>query len=426
VTAAAIMAPLLEPLFGGEIPVRLRFWDGSECGTVGGPVLVVRHRRALRRLLWAEPELALAQAYVTGEIDVEGDLRQGLRELWRTARERDLRMVRPTPRLLARAAAGALRLGALGLRPPTPDTQAVLAGRLHSLQRDRQAISHHYDLSNEFYALILDPNMAYSCAYYRTPELTLEQAQEAKLHLICRKLGLDGLSDPEAHRHLDIGCGWGSLSLFAAQHYGVRVLGVTIAAEQKEFIDARIAERGLGHLVEIRLQDYREIDAAPGPLFDTATSIEMGEHVGQENYPVFVSQFLRLLKPGGRVVIQQMSRTARPGGGAFIESYIAPDMHMRPVGETVSLIERGGLEVREVQALREHYTRTIDAWYDTFEANWDRAVKLVGEQMCRVWRLYLVGSALTFEEARMGVDQILAVKPPLPRSLVPMWHGQLP
>jgi cyclopropane-fatty-acyl-phospholipid synthase len=250
--------------------------------------------------------------------------------------------------------------------------------------------------------------MAYSCAYFTSdePGYGLEDAQRDKLDLVCRKLGLDRARP--GHRHLDIGCGWGSLSLHAAQEYGVQVVGVTIAAEQKAFIDERVAQRGLEDRVEIRLQDYREV--ADGP-YDTISSIEMGEHVGERNYPVYAGKIHDLLRPGGRALVQQMSRTTRPGGGPFIEAFIAPDMHMRPVGRTVDLLEEAGLEVRDVHALREHYVRTVDAWYATFEDNWDAAVDLVGEEVARVWRLYLVGGALAFEEGRMGVDQILMVRP---------------
>ena len=402
--AAALVAAVAEPFFGGEIPVRLRMWDGSETGPAGGPVLVVKSRKALRRLLWAEPELALAQAYVTGELDVEGDLRDGLRQVWQTARERNLGAPKPTVKQILAGAGTAVRLGAIGPRPKAPVSQAQLKGRMHSLLRDRAAIHHHYDLSNDFYQLILDPKMAYSSGYWTSddPAYTLDDAQKDKLDLICRKLDMQ-----PGGRHLDVGCGWGSLSLHAAEHYGVNVVGVTLAAEQKAFIDARIKERGLEGKVEIRLQDYREVPDGP---FDTITSIEMGEHVGAENYPVFTKQLHDLVKPGGRVCIQQMSRRDRPGGGPFIEAFIAPDMYMRPLGETVALFEDADLEVRDVQALREHYVRTVDAWYDTFETNFAKAVEMVGEEVARVWRLYLVGGALSFEEGRMGVDQILSVR----------------
>lgn len=398
------LADVVSPFFAGELPIRVRAWDGSTAGPEDAPTVVVRHPNALRRLLFAPGELGLAQAYVTGEIEIEGDLLAAFRTVWRTARER-----RASPKLTPAAVAGALRtayrLGVFGRAPKAPVTQARLRGRLHTLRRDRAAISHHYDLSNDFYAAILDPQMAYSCAYFTSTatNYTLEDAQRDKLDLVCRKLGLT-----EGGRHLDIGCGWGSMSLHAAENYGVHVVGVTLSREQRDFVEARVRERGLQDQVEVRLQDYRDVDDGP---FDTVSSIEMGEHVGEANYPVFTEQIHRMLRPGGRMLIQQMSRKTKPGGGPFIESFIAPDMHMRPVGQTVALIEKAGLEVRDVHALREHYVWTVAAWYSTFEANWDKVVDMVGEETARVWRLYLVGGALAFEEGRMGVDQILAVKP---------------
>ena len=183
------------------------------------------------------------------------------------------------------------------------------------------------------------------------------------------------------------------------------VVGVTLSKEQRAFAEARAGDLP----IEFRLQDYRDVSDGP---YDAISTIEMGEHVGEGQYPVFAAQLHRLLKEEGRLLVQQMSRGATaPGGGAFIESYVAPDMHMRPVGDTVALIERAGLEVRDVHALREHYVRTVRVWLETLESRWDAVVALVGEPMARVWRLYLVGGSLTFEEGRMGVDQILAVKP---------------
>ena len=210
--------------------------------------------------------------------------------------------------------------------------------------------------------MILDPAMAYSCGYHETPDTTLEAAQRAKLDLVCRKLGLE-----PGMRMLDVGCGWGSLSLHAAEHFGAQVTGVTIAAEQKKFIDAGIAERGLEDRVEIRLQDYREVPERDH--FDA------------------------------------------------IGSLIAPDMHMRPVGETVAHLERGGLEVRDVHGLREHYVLTVAGWLERFEAHLPRLTELVGEEVVRVWRLYLVGGSMAFRDGRMGVDQILAVRPGAAHSL---------
>ena len=279
------------------------------------------------------------------------------------------------------------------------------AGRLHSRRRDRAAIAHHYDLSNDFYALILDESMAYSCAYWPSdaPSFTLADAQRAKLDLVCRKLGVE-----PGMRLLDVGCGWGSLSIHAAREFGAQVTGVTLSQQQLDFVRKRVADNGLHGQVDVRLQDYRDLDDGP---YDAIASIEMGEHVGAENYPMFTETLSHLLRPEGRVLVQQMSRRgAAPGGGPFIEAYIAPDMHMRPVGETVALIEDAGLEVRDVEALREHYVRTARAWLATLEARWDEIVDLVGVEMARVWRLYMVGGIVAFDEGRMGVDQILAVK----------------
>jgi cyclopropane-fatty-acyl-phospholipid synthase len=419
---AADLAALVTPLFGGELPFRLRAWDGSEAGPADTPVAILRSPDALRRLLWAPGELGLAQAYVTGELDVEGDLQTALQNVWATVRERGLTgqpLRRPTPRLVGNAARTALALGVIGRRLPAPASQAKLRGRLHTKLRDRSAISHHYDLSNDFYALVLDPRMAYSCAYWTSdaPDYTLADAQRDKFDLVCRKLGLQ-----PGQRLLDVGCGWGSLSLHAAEHYGVHVTGITLSREQQAFASRRAADEGLADRADIRLQDYRDVDDGP---YDAVVSLEMGEHVGQANYPTYAGQLFRQLKPEGRLVLQQMSRRgAHPGGGAFIESYIAPDMHMRPIGQTVDLLESAGFEVRDVHAMREHYVRTVDAWYATFEQRWDDVVALVGEEVARVWRLYLVGGALAFAEGRMGVDQILAVKPgPAGRSGLPATRG---
>ena len=223
-------------------------------------------------------------------------------------------------------------------------------------------------------------------------------------------------------RLLDVGCGWGSLSLHAAEHYGVQVTGVTIAAEQKAFIDARISERGLTDRVEIRLQDYREVERTG--VYDAVGSLEMGEHVGRRNYPAYAQVLHDAVMPGGRVLVQQMSRaggrSGHPGGGPFIEQFIAPDMHMRPVGETVALLERGGLEVRDVHGLREHYVRTVAGWLENFEANLPRLTALVGEEVVRVWRLYLVGGSMAFRDGRMGVDQILMVRPGARHTVPPV------
>lgn len=409
VPVADRLVGLVRTAVGVDPPVRIRGWDGSEAGPPGGPVLVVRSRRALRRLLWQPGELGLARAYVSGDVDVDGDLGEGLRQMWRLARLRPPGAAAPSVRGTAVAVLRVARLGGLGPPPPAPAAEARLSGRLHTRRRDRAAIAHHYDLSNDFYRLLLDDHMAYSSAYFTHQGQSLYDAQSAKLDLICRKLGVQ-----PGMRLLDVGCGWGSLILYAARNYGVHATGITLSAQQRDFVEARIAERGLSDRVEVRLQDYRDFGALPTSLaaFDAVGSVEMGEHVGQDRYSTYVGILLRALKPGGRLLLQQMSRRlgTAPGGGAFIEAYIAPDMHMRPLWQTLHYLQQAGFEIRGVEAMREHYVRTAEQWLHTLNSRFDEFVALQGSEIARVWRLYLAGGALAFEQGRMGVDQVLAVK----------------
>ena len=418
VNIAAGLLSLAEDTLCIRLPIRLRAWDGSEAGVDGAPVVVVRDKRALRHIMWSPGELGVARAYVTGYLDVEGDLAQGLSSMWsavRDARAADPDAAKPRlrPRVMARGALLALRTRAIGRRPPIPAAESQLTGDLHSRERDRAAIAHHYDLSNDFYELILDETMAYSSGFHASPEMTLVEAQRAKLDLICRKLGLE-----PGMRMLDIGSGWGSLTLHAAEHYGVHVTGVTLSSEQRDFVMKRATEKGLQDRVDVSLRHFRDLGGAgvTDGVIDAIASVEMGEHVGDDEYVVFTESIHRYLRPGGRVLIQQMSRSNdrpgdSPGGGPFIETYIAPDMHMKPLAKTIGLIHGAGLEIRDVQAMREHYPQTVAAWSRNLEDHWTTAVALVGEEMARVWRLYLAGGSLAFEENRMGVDQILAVKP---------------
>jgi cyclopropane-fatty-acyl-phospholipid synthase len=400
VRVAPELAGLMERLLGAKLPVGVRAWDGSRAGSPDGPCVVLNSRRALRHVLWQPGELGLARAYVTGELDVEGDLAEGLSRFWRLGREVSLK-----PRDWLEVARLAVRLGVIGPRPAPPVSEARLGGRLHTRGRDRAAIAHHYDLSNEFYEVLLDPHMAYSCAYWTSeePGYGLVDAQTDKLDLICRKLDLS-----PGMKLLDVGCGWGSLVIHAASQYGVHATGITLSEQQRDHVMKRVASAGLTDKVEVRLQDYREIT---GPAFDAVASIEMGEHVGEENYPTYAATLFRLLKPTGRLVLQQMSRGAvAPGGGAFIETYIAPDMTMRPIGATLGHLAAAGFEIRDVQAMREHYVWTCRAWADTLQKRWSDVVALVGVEQARVWRLYLAGGALAFAGNRMGVDQIVAVR----------------
>lgn len=405
------LADLVERLIGAPLPIRIRAWDGSESGPADSPVAIIRHRRALRRLLWNPGELGLARAFVAGELDVEGDIADGLSRFWKLARAQNLGALQLTAGDVLDAVKVVGKLRILGLRPKPPASEARLDGGLHTRRRDRAAISHHYDLSNEFYEFLLDPQMAYSCGYWTqgtSAGYGLAQAQTDKLDLICRKLDLK-----PGMRLLDVGCGWASLLIHAAENYGVTAVGVTLSAQQRAFGMARVASLGLDDRIEIRLQDYREIADQP---FDAISSIEMGEHVGQDNYPVYAAQLHKLLLPNGRLLLQQMSRGASggntaPGGGAFMESYVAPDMYMRPLGETLNFLEAAGLEVVDVHSLREHYVWTVRPWLDTLQDNKAEAIRLIGEEQYRVWLLYLAGAALAFEENRMGVHQMLMVRP---------------
>ncbi|MBO1415808.1 cyclopropane-fatty-acyl-phospholipid synthase family protein [Streptomyces sp. FH025] len=417
--AAALIDTALGRLLPGPLLFRLKAWDGSATGPEGAPVVVLRHPRAVRRLLWQPGEIGLAEAYAFGELDVEGDLKSALTQVRRAMAGR--RPAVPGPRAWPGLLATAGRLGALGVPPARSAGRAVVGGALHSRARDRAVISHHYDLSNDFYALLLGPAMAYSCAYYTRGQQDLQSAQETKFDLICRKLALEPGS-----RLLDVGCGWGALARHAARRFGARVTAVTLSEHQHRWATDSIAQAGVADLVDVQLRDYRDIESA---AYDAISCVEMGEHVGKDQYPAFAARLRTLLRSGGRLLVQQMSRgSTAPGGGAFIETYIAPDMHMRPVGQTVDLIEDAGLEVVHAEAMREHYARTIDAWHDTLRDRRAEFVSSVGRPTVRLWELYLAGSSLAFAEGRMGVDQILARRPGgQPSTVRPAdWYQDLP
>jgi len=398
--AADQLRPLFEAVVGRPIPLLIVLWDGSRTGDAHSPATVTfRTPQALRRILYAPGELGFARAYVTGEVEVEGDLHTALRTLSVASPELAIGW-----RTLARTARAALALGALGLPLPAPPEEARLRGRLHSIGRDRDAVSHHYDLSNDFYELILGPSMTYSCARFTDPSRSLEEAQAAKYELICNKLGLR-----PGMRLLDVGCGWGGMVIHAARHHDVEAVGVTISEAQHDYAVKRVAQAGLAGRVDVRRQDYREL---AGEQFDAISSIGMAEHVGRRELRAYFGVLTGLLRRGGRILNHAIST---PNGASydrrtFIARYVFPDGELPDVAEVVTGMQAHGLDVRDVEALREHYALTLQRWSANLEAAWDDACRLVGVQRARVWRLYLTGAAVGFEIADTGIHQVLGVK----------------
>jgi cyclopropane-fatty-acyl-phospholipid synthase len=385
---------------GGGLPgVRLQAFDGSKAGPADASIAIdIRSPRALNYLATGSGSLGLARAYVMGDLEVEGDLHTAMSSLsnlgfdssW-SARLRTLR-----------------ELGGVKLlrRPPRPDQEVRLRGRRHSKARDQAAIAHHYDVSNKFYSWILGPSMAYTCAVYPTAGSTLEQAQYAKHDLVARKLGLR-----PGMRLLDVGCGWGGMVLHAAQHYGVRALGVTLSRRQAEWGQKAIAEAGLSEIAEIRHLDYRDV---PEDQFDAISSIGLTEHIGRAQLPGYFQFLYDRLRPGGRLLNHCITRpnNLEPAirEKQFINRYIFPDGELHGVGHLIGQIHDTGFEVRHEENLREHYAMTLAAWSANLERHWARSVAEVGLARARVWKLYLVGSRVGFERDDIQLHQVLAVK----------------
>ncbi|MFF4984610.1 class I SAM-dependent methyltransferase [Streptomyces sp. NPDC001046] len=411
--AAQRLQGLFAQMLGAPLPVGIRAWDGSQAGPPGAPVLVVRNRRALRRLLFKPGELGLARAWVAGDLDIDGDLYTTLDLLaglvWERGEDaRTLAQALRDPEVRT-AVRGLVRLAGLPL-PPSPPPEEVRSPRrhLHTKHTDRRAVRHHYDVGNDFYEIVLGPSMVYSCAYWPAPDSTLEQAQHDKLELVCRKLGLK-----PGRRLLDVGCGWGSMAVHAAREHGASVVGVTLSQEQAAYARKRVAGEGLTDKVEIRVQDYRDVRDGP---YDAISSIGMAEHVGADRYLEYAADLYDLLAPGGRLLNHQIARRPQRDESAysvdsFIDSYVFPDGELQPLGVTVTQLERAGFEVRDVESIREHYALTLRRWVARLEADWQRAVRLGGPGRARVWRLYMAACALAFERNRIGVDQVLAVRP---------------
>jgi cyclopropane-fatty-acyl-phospholipid synthase len=392
------LGSLLTDLLGPDVPVRFLAYDGTDVGPRDAAATVTVHSpRALNRLALARGELGLARAYVAGDITIEGDIYEVL-----ALRKRfDASAITPTVALRMARIAG---IGNLRPLPPPPQEHRA-RGRRHSRSRDADAISHHYDVSNRFYRMVLGPSLTYSCAVFASPTDTLEAAQANKYDLVCTKLGLG-----PGMRLLDIGCGWGGMVLHAAQHYGVDAVGVTISQEQAELAKQRVADAGLGHRVEIRVQDYRDVD---DPHYDAISSIGMFEHVGMEGLAVYFEDARDLLTPEGRMLNHAISRTTtvqrpRTDPRGFINRYVFPDGELHEVGTVISTMQDTGFEVRHMESLREHYALTLRRWVSNLDTHWEEAVAEAGIGNARIWRLYMAGSAVMFEDHKIGVDQVLA------------------
>src|ERR1700733_15227276 len=369
------LAEVFEAIVGPDAPVEFQAYDGSTAGTPGSPVkMTVRSPIAVAYLAQAPGALGLARAYVSGHLDVDGDM---YTLLSRRSRTQEMNM-----------------------------SWAARVGRMHSKGRDANSISHHYDVSNRFYEWVLGPSMAYTCACYPTQDATLEEAQEYKFDLVARKIGLK-----PGMRLLDVGCGWGGMVMHAAREYGVKAIGVTLSAEQALWAQQAIKKAGLEDLAEVRHQDYRDV---PETDFDAISSIGITEHIGKANVPGYFAFLNGKLKTGGRMLNHCITRPDSTGPSiyrdGFINRYVFPDGELEGPGWLAGAMNDAGFEIRHEENLREHYSKTLMAWCDNLDAHWDEAVAEVGQGTARVWKLYMAGCILGFDRNVVQLHQILGVK----------------
>lgn len=417
------LAGIVDLLTDQPLPFRFTAYDGSSTGPEKAAVeLHLRSPRGATFMATAPGSLGMARAYVTGDLEVSGvhpgdpylllvDLLGGV--CWK----------RPDPVSLARVARS---LGIARLMPPPPPPQEVvpdwrraLEGLRHSRARDAHAIHHHYDVSNQFYEMVLGPSMTYTCAHYPSTDATLEQAQEHKHDVVARKLGLRS-----GMRLLDVGCGWGGLVRHAAKHYGVQAVGVTLSREQTVWAQTAIEREGLARVAEVRQLDYRDV---PETGFDAISSIGLTEHIGVRNYPAYFRFLYGKLRPGGRLLNHSITRSDnvhRPRVvGGFIDRYVFPDGELTGSGRIISQMQNVGWEIRHEENLREHYALTLTEWCRNLKGAWEDCVREVGEATAKVWGLYMAGSRLGFERNWVQLHQVLAVKPhPDGRSDYPLHH----
>jgi cyclopropane-fatty-acyl-phospholipid synthase len=401
------LAEVFEAIAGPDAPVEFQAYDGSTAGVPGSPVkMTVRSPIAVSYLAQAPGALGLARAYVSGHLDVDGDMYTLLSRL---SRAQEMNMSWADRVKLLRALGGPKLL--LPRIPPPPQEVRVTSrrlrvGRMHSKGRDANSISHHYDVSNRFYEWVLGPSMAYTCACYPTQDASLEEAQWYKHDLVARKIGLK-----PGMRLLDVGCGWGGMVMHAAREYGVTALGVTLSEQQALWAQQAIKKAGLEDLAEVRHLDYRDV---PETDFDAVSSIGLTEHIGKQNIPGYFSFLNGKLKVGGRMLNHCITRPDNTGPSirkeGFINRYVFPDGELEGPGWLMGVMNDHGFEIRHEENLREHYAKTLTGWCDNLDAHWDEAVEEVGQGTARVWRLYMAGSRLGFDHNIVQLHQILGVK----------------
>ena len=382
-----------------ERRVGFKAYDGSSTGLIGAEVVLeITNPRGVQYIASAPSQLGLARAYVTGDLEIHGDVYEALKRLY------------PLPldhvSLVGRAKLAKRFVKDAISRPEPPAIERRLRGRRHSKGRDAQAIHHHYDVSNHFYSFVLGPSMAYTCAVFPTEDASLESAQEEKFDLVCRKLGLQ-----PGQRLLDVGCGWGGMVLHAVKNYGVSAIGVTLSKRQAQWGQRAIEDAGLADKAQIRHSDYRDVRETG---FDAVSSIGLTEHIGRDNHPAYFSFLYGKVRPEGRLLNHCITRPNSLWPShykrSFINRYVFPDGELTPPGLIISEMNDAGWEIRHEENLREHYALTLKHWCENLERNWDACVAEAGEPTARVWRLYMAASRLGFDINTIQLHQVLGVK----------------
>ena len=393
------IADVFAMVMPAERGIHFSAYDGSSTGPADSPYrLELRNQQALSYILRTPSQLGLARAYVSGGLEIPGDVYATMSQLY-PAPKIDL-SVADKARIVAKFAGAAMH------NPAPPPQERVLEGDRHSKRRDAEAISHHYDVSNLFYSWVLGPSMAYTCAVFPHGDASLEEAQTAKFDLVCRKLGLQ-----PGMKLLDVGCGWGGMVLHAVKHYGVQAIGVTLSEQQAKWGQQAILEQGLSDRAQIRFSDYRDVKEHE---FDAVSSIGLTEHIGRANYPDYFSFLYGKLKPEGRMLNHTITRPddvlPTHYNDSFINRYVFPDGELSGPGHIMSVMNAAGFEIRHSENLREHYAQTLKFWCENLERHWDEAVAEAGEGTARVWRLYMAVSRMGFDLNTIQLHQTLGVK----------------